>query len=336
MTPPQLEPPFLGELRPAADPTFPVRITARAQRALFGHIVNAAHYAGPALGFADGAVRTCDTAAFADGDYLVSKFGRVPVGVLRAEADSFRNLVLDRRSFPPGPPCLLLKTAGPSEATRPGRLSFAPEKLRPLHPELFQPAGLVTRVLTPILATTSTMFGEGGQPGWLGRLLGVHDPDGQCEAIETIAEKLWSFNTGPALVLAADPCVVAAYSAEIDGVVLLRLPESLGYQAGDRLITCNGYDQLDKPSGDIRPGPHSISTWNECWCVLADPLTDDAARLAELKADIPAEQWERCRELGEAKVKRGDDRRDGRPWLSRVAVRDQNVGCWRRRGGYGH
>ena len=68
--------------------------------------------------------------------------------------------------------------------------------------------------------------------------------------------------------------------------MLLRLPDRAAaagpdgraWEVGDRLLSCNGYDWAEEPSGDIPPGPRANGLWNDCWCVLADLLTDDGER----------------------------------------------------------
>ena len=99
-------------------------------------------------------------------------------------------------------------------------------------------------------------------------------------------------------------------------------------------MSCNGYETNDSPQSDIRHGPRSFHVRNWVWPVLVDPLTDDAARLAALKAEVPGAEWERVRRLGEERLTAGDRPRDGRPWLARVEAAGQDKGWWRRAGGY--
>ncbi len=347
---PLLEPPFMSGVQPAADPDFPVQVTARAQRELFWHLVNAEHVTGGGIrciftptGIPH--VEYCDVSRLDPAEYRVSKFGRVPVAVARELEAAFSGHVLDCRSFPPGPTTFLLKQGREgvsSAASHPGRFRLSLDRLRRLQPDLFDRPGPLRRFLIGLLSVTSSLGSRPGDTGWIARQLGPSDPDGQAEAIEAIAEKLWAFATNPAVVLSARPFVVAAYSADIDNVMLLRLPDEAAadgpggrpWAAGDRMISCNGYDRADDPSGDIPPGPRASGLWNDCWCVLADPLTDDRERLAARKGEIAEELWARCRELGAGRLARGDRCRDGRPWLSRVALRDQRRAEWSRRGGY--
>ena len=112
---PMLEPPFLSGVEPAPDAEFPVRVTRRARRKLFWHIVNAEHYTGGGVRFTlvepAGAphVEFCDVSELDRDDYRLSKFGRVPVAVAKAEEEALAGFVLDCRSFPPGPTTFFLK-----------------------------------------------------------------------------------------------------------------------------------------------------------------------------------------------------------------------------------
>jgi hypothetical protein len=283
-----------------------------------------------------------------------------------AEGD-LAGLVVDCRSFPPGPENFFLRALEPGgvfgTAATPARCRLSLERLDRLHPELTRPAGLITRFLTVFLTITSH-FGSGdGAPGWIGRLVGEYDPDGQAEAVETLAQMLHEFDAEPAVVLSAEPLLVAAWAEAFDAPILLRLPSGVLDRArpdgsptraepGARLIVVHGYGFDPEPNDDIVPGPHPTGHSNNAWPVLVDPLTDDSARLDELKSEISEERWQRCRAAGAALVRAGQPSadqpgpaqaaarspkeliRDGRPWCSRVRVSQQGDRRYRRRGGY--
>jgi hypothetical protein len=340
----------MSGVQPAADPDFPVQVTARAQRKLFWRLVNSEQVTGCGLrcvltptGVPH--VEYCDVYSLDAAEHRVSKFGRAPIAVANDQQDVFAGHVLDCRSFPPGPTSFFLKQGREgvfSAASHPGRFRLSLDRIRELQPDLFDRPGLLQKFLIRLFSVTSQLGSQPGDTGWIARWFGPWDPDGQVEAIEAIAHKLWSFATNPAVVLSVRPFVVAAYSLDIDNVMLLRLPDQAvddgpnqrQWTVGDRMITCNGYDRAEDPSGDLPLGSRQTGLWNDCWCVLADPLTDDQERLDARKAEIPEEQWARCRELGESRLANGDRCRDGRPWLSRVAIRDQRRTDWFRRGGY--
>ncbi|HVK12209.1 MAG TPA: hypothetical protein VM597_25885 [Gemmataceae bacterium] len=326
---------------PAADADFPVRVTRRLRRALRGHLVNAQPYRGPCLrvflaGPDDPRVEICDAADLTAAPHVQSRFGATTVGVPETDAAGLAGCVLDRRSFPPGEPALIVHqpAATPDDIERPGRITLALPKLAAVHPELSTPASAFTKVARAVLSVTSVFAQTDGNPGWLGRLVGEDDPDGQAEAIEAVARTLWDMLAEPAVLVSTDPPVAAAYLAGFDHVVLLRVPEADGQAVGDRLISCNAYGTAAADQPDLRHGPRSYRVRNTVWPVLADPLTDDADRLRRLKAEVAPADWGRVRRLGEERLAAGDRPRDGRPWLSRIAAADQGKGWWRRKGGY--
>ena len=343
---PVLTPPFLSDIRPAADPDFPVRVTRRAARKLFWHIVHTDQRTGGGVQLTTNGpggwprAEWCDVSSLDPTTHRVTKFGRVPVGMAVELVDVLAGWVLDCTSFPPGPISFDLADARPgasSGASHPGRYTLSLDKLRAVQPDLFRRANWFTKAASAVLHVTMPLGSAGKtNSARIGRWVGADDPDGQCQAIESLAAMLWDYDTNPAVVVSIAPFVVAAYAWDIDGVTLLRLPNKLaaGRAAGDRMISCNSYWHSDDPSGDTPPGPKASGVWNDCTCVLADLLTDDADRLAARKADIAEAAWERCRALGAARLAAGHRFRDGRPWLSRVAVRDQGRGDWRRRGGF--
>jgi hypothetical protein len=337
-----LEPPFLPETESAADPSFPVRISARAKRRLFSHIVNAETYYGSGLKFflseqtGEPHFHYADVEGLDKSKYQFSKFGRVPIAVAMDEAEEFLDTILDCRSFPPGPRTFFVRDRPSTIATFP-ELTLSLPKLAVLQPDLFVKAGFFTKAATAVLNVTTMFAHSQGNEGWIGRTVGVDDPDGQAEAIEDIAQKLWYFPAEPAMVLSTTPFIVGAYSTFIDGVTLLRMPDASldakpsggAWSVGDRMISCNGYHFTEDRSGDVERGPKADSVCNEMWCIVADLICEDSARLQELKAVIDDGTWERCRSLGTARLDGGAPIRDGRPWYSRVAVRDQKKPVWK-------
>jgi hypothetical protein len=278
----------------------------------------------------------CDPDDLAATPHLRSKLGATAVGIPADGARALAGCVLDRRSFPPGPPCLTVHppAARPYDIGRPARLALAPPKLAAVHPEFFRRASAFTKAARGVLSVTALFAQAEGNPGWLGRLVGEDDPGGQAEAVEAIARALWDLEPDPVVVVSTNPPVAAVYLAGFDHVVLLRVPEAWGLAEGDRLVSCTGYGGGGVDQSDLRHGPGSYHVRNTARPVLADPLTDDAGRLEELKAAVPPPLWDRVGRLGEDRLAAGDRPRDGRPWLSRIAAADQGKGWWRRKGGY--
>lgn len=135
-----------------------------------------------------------------------------------------------------------------------------------------------------------------------------------------VAEQLDDGDANAAVVVSARPLVVAAYAPLFGRVAMLAFPEkfdlanSYGLREGSRLVTANGYGREPEPDADLfLPRDHS-SQWTGLQPLIADFVTDDETRLAELKAEIPEAEWRRAARLGEAYRARFPDRaRDGRP-----------------------
>jgi Zn-dependent protease with chaperone function len=124
---------------------------------------------------------------------------------------------------------------------------------------------------------------------------------------------------------AGSEVVVAAYSSEIDDVALLRFDRGvLGTRVpepGQRLIAASVYFAGDELAPDLILGPLGRRVWSNFEPTIADFLSDDGARLAELKAKIAPFEWERVRFLGERKLREFPKAiRDGRPGFARAAA----------------
>lgn len=345
-----LLPPFLPDLIGSSDPEFPVRITRRCSRKLFWHIANMDPYFGPALrisqplGATGATVLACDVSEIAPDTHRVATFGRVKVGVPWDQVGQLQGWVLDVRTFPPGKPILLMVPDRQTDDDFPARLQLDLEKVRLIQPELFNVPGVISRGFAGVLRIFSHL-GSGLVPdGWIDRLFGTHDPDGQAEALETLAMRLWHFHVEPVIVLDAELGRLAAYSSSTDAVILLavdprrgaeRLNQGKPLTKGQQFLAIFGFDRTEDPSGDLVPGPFSICDFNEGWPVLVDWLVSDQQALARAKASIPKHFWGRCEELGHQRLAAGYPPRDARPWYSRISIRQQREGGLNRvPGGY--
>jgi len=352
MPEPALLPPFLPELVEASDLEFPIRITRRCSRKLFWHIAKMDPYFGPALQISkppeapSATVTHCNISDIPPETHQITHFGRVKVGVPRDQVDQLQGWVLDIRTFPPGRPFLLMVPGQQGDDDFPARMQLDIERLRQVQPDLFHVPGAISRGVAALLRFTS-QFGSGLAPdGWIDRLLGTHDPDGQAEAMETLAMRLWHFHVEPVIVLDADRGQLAAYSSSTDAVMLLAVEPRRGAEwlnqgiplaNGQRFLAIFGFDRTENPSGDLVPGPFSICEFNEGWPVLVDWLVSDMQGLARAKAGIPKHFWERCEELGRQRLAAGYPPRDARPWYSRISIRQQREGGLNRvPGGYWH
>lgn len=157
----------------------------------------------------------------------------------------------------------------------------------------------------------------------LARWASQADRDSWLDAIRTA---LGGGSARAAVVVDADGSVVAAYSDELDCVVLLQFENGWGlvhgWQKGTRLLAVNSH--LARAQGvapDVAPGPAENGRWGNVWPLIADLLTDDHAGLAARKRAIAEAQWERAGQLGRKKLADAEVPRDGRPLGSRQPAR---------------
>jgi hypothetical protein len=195
-----------------------------------------------------------------------------------------------------------------THATNPGALSLSERKLKELEPELF---------------TDRTFKCSPGCP--------IDHP--AAEMRERFAEHLQLGDSRAAVVVAVDPLVVAAFSSDLDAVVLLRFPAELVERyrlaVGSRLLTVNTYgDVRGKDTNevfyavDLVPGPRR-SGWSNFSPFIADFLSDEAERIEAQKRALPESEWADVERLARVRIERMglDTARPGQPTLAGVPVR---------------
>lgn len=83
--------------------------------------------------------------------------------------------------------------------------------------------------------------------------------------IESVTRALFYGDTQPAVVVSTEPLLVAAYSDEMDGVVMLRFPSDFtakyGLEIGTRLTTSNIYFEGERIASDIFVGEGYLRQW---------------------------------------------------------------------------
>lgn len=177
-----------------------------------------------------------------------------------------------------------------TEASHPGGLALSLAKLRALQPQLFAE----------------------DRP---------QDADHRRQWLQLITEQLQSGDSRAAVVVDASKAIVAAYTDELDCVVLLqfdpRIAQADEWRVGTRLLSVNLY--MPKAKGiaaDLVPGPNQLDNWGNFRPVIADLLTDDLRRLAQAKEAIGEDEWLRAQRMGEkAMANRAFKPRDGRPLM---------------------
>jgi hypothetical protein len=114
--------------------------------------------------------------------------------------------------------------------------------------------------------------------------------------------------------------------------VLLRFPSSYaaryGLEVGSQLLAVNLYQDVKAKNGarlyavDIVPGPNR-KAWSSFSPLIAELVSDDEARIAEIKATMPAEDWLTCATRARAHIDRLgiEHARSGEPMAAGFPVR---------------
>ncbi|MDP4177175.1 MAG: hypothetical protein Q8900_02395 [Bacillota bacterium] len=139
--------------------------------------------------------------------------------------------------------------------------------------------------------------------------------------IRKIQEHLLFGDSQPAVVISKKPLIVAAYSEDIDCVVLLKFPdryvELYSLDERSRLISINTYFRGDKFQRDITPGVNCDYTWRGYSPIIGEFITDDIDVLKKKKEKINEELWQYVYKLGIEYIDMHPNTyRDGRPILS--------------------
>jgi TPR repeat protein len=142
---------------------------------------------------------------------------------------------------------------------------------------------------------------------------------------DRLDEHLQHGDSRAAVVIRTQPdLLVAAYSDELDCVILLRFDSKLatqyGLSEGSRLLTVNTYGRRDSP--DVKPGPKAQHRWTSVYPLIAEFLSDDVDRLRTRKQEIADEEWNRAFAQGKSDVEQpGFQTRNGNPYLSGTPAR---------------
>lgn len=178
-------------------------------------------------------------------------------------------------------------------ASRTGRLRVSQQKLERLRPWWFGWKGVLTAV---------------------GNFIG-HPLTG---TLADIRDQLLEGDANAAILLKLDPPLVAAYSEDLDAITFLTFPPSSvdvsDLSPGAKLLTVNVYRARGPAEADLKPGPSGSGAWVDFSPIIADFVSDDVARIDELRRLIPSEHWKRCRGLVVDYQSRNPGKaRDGRP-----------------------
>jgi hypothetical protein len=185
-----------------------------------------------------------------------------------------------------------------SFATRPGRIPLSQDRLRRMHPEIYQ--------VKPWMSGREERFQRDEE-------FKIH-----------VAEHLRYGLAEAAIVMLTDPLLIACYTEEIDAMAVLFFvdgtephpiygkyyPDGLateliqrhGLQKGSHLLSVNTFASLQENGGyepDLRPGPKARGVWGNFAPYIADFLTSDLRTVEERKGEVEAWEWSRCQELAQ-------------------------------------
>jgi hypothetical protein len=137
---------------------------------------------------------------------------------------------------------------------------------------------------------------------------------------EVIIEHMRFGDSRAAVVVSTAPLLVAAFTDELDCVVILRFvpgPPIADLAVGSRLLTVNTYKRGTKLDGDLFPGPLRIDRWVGFYPIIADFICANQDVVDRRKADIGTEEWERALGFGMEYLTAHPGRcRDGSPCRS--------------------
>ena len=133
--------------------------------------------------------------------------------------------------------------------------------------------------------------------------LGLLDRWTVNKAKKNIQQRIYYGDTQPAVVISENPFIVAAYSDEMDAVVLLRFPVILAQKNNiklyDKLVSVNCYGKENRIAKDIFVGKNYLGNWTDFRPLIGDLLSDNNERINLHKHNIPDFIWEYVRKLGE-------------------------------------
>lgn len=127
--------------------------------------------------------------------------------------------------------------------------------------------------------------------------------------IEYVGSVLKQGDLQPALVCSEEPFTVAAYSDEMDAVVMLEFPKELreqyGLHTGDRLVTSVGYlEGLDVSlAPDIFPGEGFTRNYAEFVPIVQLFLAADDEKVRARTGEFPEAHWQKVERLASAYAK---------------------------------
>jgi hypothetical protein len=162
---------------------------------------------------------------------------------------------------------------------------------------------------------------------------------------EFLDEHLQLGDSDPALVISIEPLLVAAYSCELDCIVMLKFPSWLARQydleIGSRLLSVNTYVNGTCVAPDLLPGPWRYTNDNvirylfslvfpavqgrpryvNFYPIIAEFFSADDRQIAARKTTMPLWRWGRCEHFANEYLRSFPGRsRNGSPYWSAMPV----------------
>lgn len=161
-------------------------------------------------------------------------------------------------------------------ASSPGNITISKRKLRQLRPDLY---GIKAKI-NAVVDTITIGFSQKRK----------------------IKEHIFYGDSQPAVVMSGEPLIIAAYSDDIDCVVMLKFDNKYSkiynLQRGDRLICINTYMRGAEYQQDIIVGPNNTNTWFGYSPIIAEFISDDIHIIETKKDEIDEDLWNYVYNLG--------------------------------------
>ena len=150
-------------------------------------------------------------------------------------------------------------------------------------------------------------------PSLMSELLGRQDRR-QLTELAKLMYHMSVGSPGPAIFISHAPFRVLCYAKQIDKCLCLEFSKAPACAAeleiGARLLCVNQFDNV--PVDDL-VGGSGPEEWKNFAPLVADLLSNESYRIAEILAEIPEADWERCDALSETYFARGVLPRKGTP-----------------------
>lgn len=143
---------------------------------------------------------------------------------------------------------------------------------------------------------------------------------------QTLSAALENCEPTAGVVVSLSPAIVAVYTLRLDAVVMLKYDDEFAsdnnWSVGSRLLFVNEHQKdidyapnsTDLVRGELAQGDASF-----VFPICAELLTDDGARVNELKTALHEDIWSRCEQLGaESAARKHLLPREGHPFDSQL------------------